>query len=183
MQNVNIDDTKNRIIKSDSKDSSNKIEKHLETVIDAFNKKLKKFASTLGYHYHSDEVLKIIGKIDGYKIEKSKLENDLIKLLDYEKEKYYDKYSKLFCVDAINEKDKTILEIEAGRAYDNNQFLKDFFEAYVSSKIDYLIIAVRKIYGINNRKDYEYVNRYFDVLYHSKYKQNVPLKGILIIGY
>jgi hypothetical protein len=40
-----------------------------------------------------------------------------------------------------------VLEIEAGRAVDNNQFLKDLFEACVSEKVKYLAIAVRLTYG------------------------------------
>ena len=51
---------------------------------------------------------------------------------------------KTFEVDAYNEAQKNIVEVEAGRAFANNQFLKDFFEAIIIDDIDYLIIAVRK---------------------------------------
>ncbi len=153
---------------------------HLQVVIDCFNKNLHKFSSK-EYTYKSNEVLKLLGKIDGYKIEKSKKETDLIKLLCDEENSVFQKYENLFCVDAYNEEKKTVLEVEAGRASCNNQFLKDFFEACVSSKVDYLIVAVRKIY--RDRNDYEYVNKYFDVMLNSRFMNNLPLEGILVIGY
>ena len=41
------------------------------------------------------------------------------------------KVLKSFDADAYSEKLKTVLEVEAGRAYANNQFLKDIFQASV----------------------------------------------------
>ena len=87
---------------------------------------------------------------------------------------------KTFEVDAYNEAEKTIAEVEAGRAFANNQFLKDFFEAIIIDNIDYLIIAVRNIY--RKSKDFEKVIAFFDAMYASS-RFNCPLKGLLIIGY
>ena len=176
--------TKNKsIVKSTDEKSRREIverKKHLKDVIDVFNKKIKGISSEKHYH-KSNEVLKIINKIDGYEVEKSKHYDDLIKILGYEEDEYYKDYIKLFCVDAFNEKNRTILEIEAGRAYDNNQILKDLFEACISTQVDYLVIAVRNTY--RGRNDFEYVNRYFNVLHHSEFWKRIPLEGILIIGY
>lgn len=87
---------------------------------------------------------------------------------------------KSFHADGFDHKTKTVLEIEAGRAVDNNQFLKDLFEACMMHDVEYLIIAVRRIY--RKREDFETVIRYFDTLYASR-RLILPLKGIMIIGY
>ena len=73
-----------------------------------------------------------------------------------------------------------MLEIEAGRAESNNQFLKDIFEASVMVHIDYLVLAVRTIYI--NKKDYEIIQGWLDTLYATN-RIKFSLKGILLIGY
>lgn len=75
----------------------------------------------------------------------------------------------------------TILEIEAGRAYANHQFLKDLFEACVMDCVDYLVIAVRNEY--RRSKDFLKVKMFFNTLYTSRRRWNLPLKGVMIIGY
>ena len=52
------------------------------------------------------------------------------------------KLDKYFEADGLNAEYKTVIEVEAGRGYANNQFLKDLFQASVMHNIDYLIIAV-----------------------------------------
>lgn len=52
---------------------------------------------------------------------------------------------KSFQVDAFLEETGTVLEVEAGRAVTNYQFLKDLFEACMMHDVDYLVVAVRKI--------------------------------------
>ena len=74
-----------------------------------------------------------------------------------------------------------MLEVEAGRAFLNNQFLKDLFQACMMHNVEYLGIAVRMIY-LDKNKDYEKVVQYFDTLYASNRLQ-LPLKGLLVIGY
>lgn len=86
-----------------------------------------------------------------------------------------------FEADGYWENEKMVLEIEAGRAVDNYQFLKDFFQACMMYNIEYLCIAVRNTYRTNNR-DYQKVCKFFDAMYSSRRIQT-ELKGILIIGY
>ena len=75
---------------------------------------------------------------------------------------------------------KIVLEIEAGRAYSNHQFLKDIFEASVMVNTDYLVLAVRNIY--NKQKDYQIIRDWLDTLFITK-RIKFELKGILLIGY
>ena len=82
--------------------------------------------------------------------------------------------------DAINKQHKIIVEVEAGRAVTNYQFLKDIFQACVMHDVDYLVIAVRSTYRA--QKDFEMVINFMDTLYASS-RLSLPLKGILIIGY
>jgi hypothetical protein len=87
---------------------------------------------------------------------------------------------KSFHVDAFQEETGTVIEIEAGRAVLNYQFLKDLFEACMMFNTQYLVIAVRRIYG--KQADFETVNTYFDTLYTSG-RLKLPLKGVLLVGY
>ena len=87
---------------------------------------------------------------------------------------------KSFDVDAYHEGSKVVLEVEAGRGVLNHQFLKDFFEACIMSNVDYLVLAIRKIYG--TRHDFEKVVTFFDTFYASG-RMSIPLEGILVIGY
>ena len=93
---------------------------------------------------------------------------------------------KAFEVDAWQESTGTIIEVEAGRAVINHQFLKDFFEACVIQDAKYLVIAVCKAYKPASLKtpsnDFEIVSTFMDTLYSSGRLQ-VPLDGVLIIGY
>jgi hypothetical protein len=85
-----------------------------------------------------------------------------------------------FNVDAYAKKHRFVLEVEAGRAKDNNAFLKDLFQACLIPEVSYLCIAVRKKY--RKRWDYGYVVSYLDKLYASN-RLKLPLKGTLVIGY
>lgn len=87
---------------------------------------------------------------------------------------------KSFEADAYSVKDGFVLEVEAGRAVVNNQFLKDLFQACMMNNVQYLGIAVRNIYKTS--KDFERVMRFLDTLYASN-RLKLPLKGILVIGY
>ena len=79
---------------------------------------------------------------------------------------------------------KTVIEVEAGKALTNHQFLKDLFEACMMNEADYLVIAVRNIYAtkLSASKDFEKIEQFFDTLYQSERLQ-LPLSGILLIGY
>jgi hypothetical protein len=88
--------------------------------------------------------------------------------------------AKLFEADAYHEELRVVVEVEAGRAVTNYQFLKDLFQSCVMVDVDYLCIAVRNIY--KKSQDFEKVYMFLDTLYTSG-RLKLPLKGILIVGY
>ena len=90
------------------------------------------------------------------------------------------KVVKAFEADAWHREGKMVVEVEAGRGYINNQFLKDLFQACMMHGIEYCGIAVRNKYI--DSPDYEYVVSFFETLYASNRLQ-LPLKGVLIVGY
>ena len=89
-----------------------------------------------------------------------------------------------FYADAFHSQSGTVIEVEAGRAVANNQFLKDLFEACMMDGVRHLCIAVRKTYEVNGgiTKDYEKVCTFFQTLYASN-RVKLPLEGIMVIGY
>lgn len=87
---------------------------------------------------------------------------------------------KSFDVDAWHEEAGFVVEVEAGRAVANNQFLKDLFQCCMMVGVEEAAIAVRKTY--RNANDYERVCRFFETLYASNRLQ-LPLNGVLLIGY
>lgn len=87
---------------------------------------------------------------------------------------------KSFYADAISCDGKIVIEVEAGRATENNQFLKDIFEASMMFEVEYLILAVRNIY--RGHDDFERVYTFLETMYISN-RIKLPLKGILLIGY
>lgn len=90
---------------------------------------------------------------------------------------------KYFNADALSKDGKIVMEIEAGRAIANNQFLKDIFEASCMFNVEYLVLAVRNIYQpLHNSKDFELVYTFLETLYISN-RIKLPMKGILLIGY
>jgi hypothetical protein len=90
------------------------------------------------------------------------------------------KVEKSFEADAFHEAEGFVLEVEAGRGVVNNQFLKDLFQACMMQDVRFLCIAVRNVYRGAN--DFEKVCRFMDTLYASG-RLNLPLSGILVIGY
>jgi len=87
---------------------------------------------------------------------------------------------KYFEPDAISSDGKIVIEVEAGRAVDNNQFLKDIFKASMMREVEYLVIAVRNHY--RRQDDFKKVCDYLEILYTIN-RITLPLAGILIIGY
>jgi hypothetical protein len=90
------------------------------------------------------------------------------------------KIDKYFSADALSADGKIVLEVEAGRAVVNYQFLKDIFQACMMYGVEYLIIAVRNDY--QKKDDFQKVCVFLETLYISN-RLSLPLKGILIIGY
>jgi hypothetical protein len=87
---------------------------------------------------------------------------------------------KAFEADAWHREGKMVVEVEAGRGYLNNQFLKDLFQACMMHDIEYCGIAVRNRYITSN--DYDNVISFFETLYASN-RLRLPLRGVLLIGY
>ena len=87
---------------------------------------------------------------------------------------------KTFEADAWHPKEKLVLEVEAGRGVTNNQFLKDLFEACMMQDVEYLVIAVRLVYG--GSRNFETVSTFLETLYASS-RLSLPLKGVGLIGY
>ena len=118
----------------------------------------------------------------GYVVEKSKREEDKIHIPvlfgeNGKEEKYFD-------ADAFNQEKRIVIEVEAGRAVTNYQFLKDYFEACMMQEVDYLCIAVRNQYmnGKVLSRDYDKVVTFFETLFLSD-RIKTAIKAILIIGY
>lgn len=87
---------------------------------------------------------------------------------------------KSFNADAVSHDGKIVIEVEAGRATENNQFLKDIFQACMMFEVEYLVIVVRNEY--RGHKDFEIIYTFLETLYLSN-RLHLPLKGILLIGY
>lgn len=130
---------------------------------------------------NSDGVLKVIGddlKLLNFKVEESKAKDDKIQVpvlfsLNNNIDKFFD-------ADALSFDEKIVLEVEAGRAYVNNQFLKDVFQACMMPSVEYLILAVRNDY--RGGDDFSKIYQFFETLYINSRLQ-LPLKGIVLIGY
>ena len=95
---------------------------------------------------------------------------------------------KSFWADALSKDGRIVLEVEAGRAVRNNQFLKDIFQASMMFDVEYLVLAVLNEYRFNSgsgacvSKDYAEVKTFLETMYVSN-RLRLPLKGILLIGY
>lgn len=97
---------------------------------------------------------------------------------------------KTFNPDIKSKDDKIIVEVEAGQAVDNFRFLKDLFESIVYTNCDYLGIAVRNVYSTYDKNgkpkstqyDYDTVCEFLSCFFCSR-ADNLPLKGVLVIGY
>lgn len=156
------------------------VDKISEKIINIFVK-LEPQITSKSYTYSSNEVLSVLEpdlSLNGFCVEKGKKSQYKIHVpvlfgLNGKIEKAFD-------ADAYSLEDKYVIEVEAGRAVINYQFLKDFFEACTMFDVDRLCIAVRNKY--RNTNDFEKVCLFFDALYQSG-RIGVPLKGMLIVGY
>lgn len=152
-----------------------------EMIVQAFKSALADIDSSTHVGQHSDEVLaKVRPNLERicFTVEKSKKEKDLISVPVLFGAN--GRIEKSFDADAYNADAGYVIEVEAGRAVSNYQFLKDFFEACTMSDVEKLCIAVRNDY--NNSNDFEKICTFFDSLFASG-RLGIPLNGILIIGY
>ena len=133
------------------------------------------------FTYESNKVLDVVSEKleeEGFSVEKSKKKSEKINVPVLFGVNGKSQLS--FDADAYRKDVGYVIEVEAGRAVTNYQFLKDFFEASMMMGVEYLCIAVRNKY--RTRKDFESVYKFFDAMYSSR-RMDVPLKGLLIIGY
>jgi hypothetical protein len=137
--------------------------------------------STTRAGQHSDAVMERLRpgleKL-GFRVEKGKsLEDKIVVPVLFGRK---GKVLKCFNADAHAASKGWVFEVEAGRAVDNNQFLKDIFQACMMHDVLHLAIAVRNTY--HNSDDFAKVESFLETLYVSGRLQ-LPLKGILLIGY
>lgn len=152
----------------------------INAVVEIFLKNDNKINSDL-VPLKSNEVLKILEpdlKSTGFSVEGSKATIDKIKVpvlfgLNSQIEKSFD-------ADALSEDGRIVIEVEAGRAFANNQFLKDIFQACMMQSVDYLILAVKNNY--RGHDDFKAIHTYLETLYING-RLVLPLKGIVLIGY
>jgi hypothetical protein len=122
----------------------------------------------------------------GYSVEKSKKAKDLILVPVLFGEN--NKYDKAFCADALSKDHRIVMEVEAGRALANYQFLKDIFEACMMYEVEHLVIAVLNQYIVEVKgkktisEDFQKIKTFLETLYTSN-RLHLPLKSILLIGY
>jgi hypothetical protein len=158
----------------------------LKAIVDAFVASEAKFVANIKLgkskpNLESNEVLKLIEpqlQAAGYKVETSKKDKIKRPVL-YGRQGISDKS---FDVDAYHEEEGIILEVEAGRGYTNNQFLKDFFSGCAMQDVNHIAIALRLRYGKTQHEDFEAACSYFDALYASG-RMQFPIKSLLLIGY
>ena len=122
----------------------------------------------------------------GFRVEKGKQKSEKIDVPVLYGEN--NKVDKFFSADALSEDGKIVLEVEAGRAVMNNQFLKDIFQACMMFNVEYLVLAVQNEYHTKlngkqmNWKNYEKIKVFLETMYVSN-RLRLPLEGILLIGY
>lgn len=152
----------------------------INEVVDCFVKASKMIESET-HTYNSNRVLnelcpyleKINFKVEKGKRKKEKIHVPVLFGLN-------NQIDKSFFADAVSYNGKIVIEVEAGRAVANNQFLKDIFQACMMFEVEYLVIAVRNYY--RGSDDFSKVYSFLETLYTSN-RLKLPLKGILIIGY
>jgi len=163
---------------------TSQIPNFIEETVSVFEKVSNKIDSSKNDNetrLNSDAVLKILEPgllLLGYKVEKSKKKIDKVRI-----PVLYGNLGKselAFEADAYHEKFQIVIEVEAGRAVTNYQFLKDIFQASMMVETEYLVLAVRTLYRNNN--DYETVRKFIETIYLTN-KIKLDLKGILILGY
>lgn len=114
----------------------------------------------------------------GFQIEKGKKKDDKIAIPVLFGQN--GKIDKAFHADGYHEAEKYMIEVEAGRAFTNYQFLKDLFQACACDNVDALAIAVRNLY--KGSDDFSKVCTFMDTVFSSR-RFSLPLKEVLVIGY
>jgi hypothetical protein len=163
---------------------STRLPQHLELVVSTFEKHDHAIQSVVDGDERFQSSNAVLGALAtdlmqlGYRVEVSKASADKIDVPVLFGRN--GKIEKTFAADAYSPLDRTVLEIEAGRAIVNNAVLKDLFEACMMQDVDYAVIAVRNVY--QRTRDFDKVVTLFDTLYASQ-RLKLPLAGVLIVGY
>ena len=112
-------------------------------------------------------------KVESGKKQKEKIKVPVLFGLDNRIDKFFD-------ADGLSQDGRIVLEVEAGRAVKNYQFLKDIFQASMMHGVEYLVLAVRNQY--QGQDDFKQIYVFLETMYISS-RIRLPLKGILLIGY
>ena len=130
---------------------------------------------------HSNDVLAILreGLVElGFHVERGKAADQKIKVpVLYG---LNGATTKTFDADGFHPQEGIVLEVEAGRAVTNYQFLKDLFQACAMQEAKHLVVAVRNDY--RGSKDFETVINFFETIYASA-RLVLPLESVTIVGY
>lgn len=153
---------------------------NIKLVIDCFEKESENISSSTN-NYSSNEVLeKIRPHLENINFTVESGKSNLQKISVPVLFGYNNNIDKSFNADAVSQDGKIVLEVEAGRAVANNQFLKDIFQACMMFEVEYLIVAVRNDY--RGGDDFQKIFNFLETLYISN-RLKLPLKGILLVGY
>ncbi len=157
----------------------------LKVVVTSFEKHKEELDSEVRDGMHSNEVLEVVRPAlegHGFLVETGKKRSEKINVPVLFGPGGV--VEKAFEADAFKPSAGIVVEVEAGRAVVNNQFLKDLFQACMMQDVKYLAIAVRKVYrsGSMISRDFERVATFFETLYVSG-RLRLPLDGVLIVGY
>ena len=168
------------MIKSQSFPRSASTNKQAQEIIKCFIKHENEISSDSNT-LSSNEVLGIIRQDlekTGMTIETGKTREQKIQVpVLFGRNNSIDQY---FEADGISNDGKIVLEVEAGRAVVNYQFLKDIFQASMMHEVETLILAIRNDY--RGTDDFEKIYSFLETLYISN-RIKLPLKEIVIIGY
>src|SRR5690606_28072835 len=156
------------------------INPEMKQIIDCFNFIIGDITSKKHQHNSNEVLEKLRRHLEqlNFKVEigKSKKEKISVPVLFGQN----NQIDKSFNADAVSSDGRIVIEVEAGRAVANNQFLKDIFQACMMFKVEFLIIAVRNDY--RGGDDYSKIYSFLETLYISN-RLSLPLQGILLIGY
>jgi hypothetical protein len=114
----------------------------------------------------------------GYRVERGKKKGEKISVPVFYGEN--GSIEKSFDADAFHERAGIVVEVEAGRAVANNQFLKDLFQACMMDGVSQLCIAVRIRYKKQN--DFATVVTFMNTLYVSR-RLELPIESVVVVGY
>ncbi|GMO61862.1 MAG: hypothetical protein Ta2A_08200 [Treponemataceae bacterium] len=156
------------------------VEPRIREIINCFEDKSTMIDSAT-HTFSSNEVLEIVREnleSIGFLVEQGKTKEKKIGVpVLFGMNDAVDKY---FDADALSRDGTIVIEVEAGRAVDNNQFLKDVFQASMMFQVEYLVLAVRNDY--RGGDDFKKIYTFLETLYISN-RLNLPLAGIVLIGY